>query len=94
MPWWVPLISSIIPGSEIPRWFEKQHVGMGNVINIGGSHFILYDENWIGIALSVIFVVHKERRMPPPAMEQRSILSITNDRSIPPEQRKKEHSEN
>ncbi|KHN43090.1 TMV resistance protein N [Glycine soja] len=71
MAWRVPLISSIIPGSEIPRWFDEQHLGMGNVINIDISHFMQLDKYWIGITLSVIFVVHKERRMPPPDMEQR-----------------------
>ncbi|KAG4390305.1 hypothetical protein GLYMA_06G265420v4 [Glycine max] len=71
MAWRVPLISSIIPGSEIPSWFDEQHLGMGNVINIDISHFMQLDKYWIGIALSVIFVVHKERRMPPPDMEQR-----------------------
>ncbi|RZC09310.1 Disease resistance protein TAO1 isoform D [Glycine soja] len=86
----VPPISSIIPGSEIPSWFEKQHLGMGNVINIGRSHFMQHYKNWIGLALSVIFVVHKERRIPPPDMEQPSILSITCGPSIPPQQRKKE----
>ncbi|KAG5149720.1 hypothetical protein JHK82_016601 [Glycine max] len=69
-PQWVPFISSIIPGSEMPRWFDEQHLGMGNVINIDRSHFMQLD-NWIGIACCVIFVVHKERRMPPPGMEQR-----------------------
>ncbi|KAH1247725.1 TMV resistance protein N [Glycine max] len=91
MPWWVPLISSIIPGSEMPRWFDEQHLGMGNVINIDRSHFMQLDDNWIGIACCVIFVVHKERRMPPPDMEQRSILSITCGYSIPPQQREEEH---
>ncbi|RZC09382.1 hypothetical protein D0Y65_015916 [Glycine soja] len=70
-PQWVPFISSIIPGSEMPRWFDEQHLGMGNVINIDRSHFMQLDDNWIGIACCVIFVVHKERRMPPPDMEQR-----------------------
>ncbi|KAL3017062.1 hypothetical protein AAZX31_06G251100 [Glycine max] len=71
LPSWVPLISSIIPGSEMPRWFDEQHLGMGNVINIERSHFMQLDDNWIGIACCVIFVVHKERRMLPPDMEQR-----------------------
>ncbi|CAJ1978734.1 unnamed protein product [Sphenostylis stenocarpa] len=31
---WPPLISTIIPGSEIPRWFRNQHVGMGSLITI------------------------------------------------------------
>uniref|UniRef100_A0A368UL68 TIR domain-containing protein n=1 Tax=Glycine max TaxID=3847 RepID=A0A368UL68_SOYBN len=82
-----PLFSSIIPGSEIPRWFKKEHVGTGNVINIDRSHFTQHYKNRIGIALGVIFVVHKERRMPPPDMEQPSILSITCGPSIPPQQR-------
>ena len=66
-----------------------QHVG-SNVINTGRFNITQNDENWIGLALNVIFMVHKERRMPPPDMEQRSILSITCGPSIPPEQRKKE----
>ena len=70
-PQWVPFISSIIQGSEMTRWFDEQHLGMGNVINIDRSHFMQLDDNWIGIVCGVIFVVHKERRMPPPDMEQR-----------------------
>ncbi|KAL5147613.1 TMV resistance protein N [Glycine soja] len=64
-PWWIPFISSIIPGSKIPRWFDEQHLGMGNVIKIehASDHFMQHHNNWIGIACSVIFVPHKERTM-------------------------------
>ncbi|KAK7405140.1 hypothetical protein VNO78_06338 [Psophocarpus tetragonolobus] len=51
------IFSSIIPGSEIPRWFNNQHVG--NLVSIDASP-VMNDNNWIGIAFCAIFSVPRE----------------------------------
>ncbi|MED6170035.1 hypothetical protein PIB30_026748 [Stylosanthes scabra] len=48
-------IEVVIPGSKIPRWFNKQNTG--DSVRLDTSP-ILYDDNWIGIACCVTFVVH------------------------------------
>ncbi|KAH1127748.1 hypothetical protein GLYMA_06G263600v4 [Glycine max] len=48
---WPPHISSIIPASIIPRWFNNQHVGKDSFINIkDASHIMQHDNNCIGVA--------------------------------------------
>ncbi|MED6114926.1 hypothetical protein PIB30_085247 [Stylosanthes scabra] len=48
-------IEVVIPGSKIPRWFSKQNTG--DSVRLDPSP-ILDDNNWIGIACCVTFVVH------------------------------------
>ncbi|CAJ1978728.1 unnamed protein product [Sphenostylis stenocarpa] len=62
---WPPLISSIIPGSEIPRWFHNQHVSMGNLITIEAFPI---GNRVGGVACCVVFPACSEERvlwMPP-----------------------------
>ncbi|KAG4967937.1 hypothetical protein JHK87_033588 [Glycine soja] len=47
-------IDIIVPGNQIPRWFNNRCVG--NSISLDPSPIML-DNNWIGIACSVVFVV-------------------------------------
>ncbi|XP_061353729.1 disease resistance protein RUN1-like [Gastrolobium bilobum] len=49
-------IEIIIPGSEIPRWFNNQSVG--NSISIDSSP-IMHHNNWIGVACCAVFVAHR-----------------------------------
>jgi hypothetical protein len=49
-----PWIDIVIPGSEIPRWFNNQSVG--NSISIDLSP-IVHDNNFIGLACCVVFSV-------------------------------------
>ncbi|XP_027348167.1 disease resistance-like protein CSA1 [Abrus precatorius] len=53
-----PCVESVIQGSEIPRWFNNQHEGMGNLMIIDTPPLIQHDNNWIGIACCVIFRFH------------------------------------
>ncbi|MED6223385.1 hypothetical protein PIB30_073520 [Stylosanthes scabra] len=48
-------IEAVIPGMNIPRWFDKQN--RGDSVSVDPSP-ILDDNNWIGIACCVTFVVH------------------------------------
>ncbi|XP_017432943.1 disease resistance protein Roq1 isoform X2 [Vigna angularis] len=50
----IPSIGSIIPGSEIPMWFNNQVVSMDNSIIIDVSPFV-HDNNWVGVVCCVIF---------------------------------------
>ncbi|XP_052114680.1 disease resistance protein RUN1 isoform X2 [Arachis duranensis] len=48
-------IEGVVPGTKIPRWFSKQKTG--SLIRLDPSP-IVDDNNWIGIAACVTFVVH------------------------------------
>ncbi|KAL4327307.1 hypothetical protein AHAS_Ahas13G0087000 [Arachis hypogaea] len=50
------IIDVVIPGAEIPWWFNRQNTA-GSSVSLEPSP-ILEDNNWIGIACCVIFVVH------------------------------------
>ncbi|MED6181376.1 hypothetical protein PIB30_018883 [Stylosanthes scabra] len=50
-------IEVVIPGSKIPRWFDKQNTG--DSVELDPSP-IMDDNNWIGIALCATFVVHND----------------------------------
>ena len=57
-----PTISSaemtiVIPGTHIPKWFDKQNASTS--INMDPST-VLDDPNWIGVAICVLFVTHKD----------------------------------
>ncbi|XP_057752791.1 disease resistance protein RUN1-like isoform X1 [Arachis stenosperma] len=58
-------IKVIIPGTEIPRWFNKQNTG--NSMKVDPSP-IVNDNNWIGIACCVAFVVHDAPTEYPPIL--------------------------
>ncbi|XLR56055.1 hypothetical protein S83_006727 [Arachis hypogaea] len=49
------IIQVVIPGNKIPRWFNKQNTG--NSVSLDPFP-IVDDNNWIGIACCVTFVVH------------------------------------
>ncbi|MED6188944.1 hypothetical protein PIB30_090826 [Stylosanthes scabra] len=49
------IVTVVIPGTKIPRWFSKQNTG--DSVRLDPSP-ILDDNNWIGIACCVTFVVH------------------------------------
>ncbi|CAJ1978702.1 unnamed protein product [Sphenostylis stenocarpa] len=53
-----PDVESIIPGSEIPRWFNYQHVSMDNSIVIDASP-VMHDNNWIVVVCCAIFQVRE-----------------------------------
>ncbi|KOM50316.1 hypothetical protein LR48_Vigan08g114300 [Vigna angularis] len=46
-------LGSIIPGSEIPMWFNNELVSMDNSIIIDVSPFV-YDNNWVGVVCCAI----------------------------------------
>ncbi|QCD87421.1 hypothetical protein DEO72_LG3g1957 [Vigna unguiculata] len=46
----------VIPGSEIPKWFNKQSAR--TAISMDPSD-VIDDANWIGVAISVLFVTHQ-----------------------------------
>ncbi|KAK7257341.1 hypothetical protein RIF29_31245 [Crotalaria pallida] len=48
-------IHIIIPGSQIPRWCNKQNVGSSIRMDSSPS---MHDSNWIGVACCATFVVH------------------------------------
>ncbi|XP_057749886.1 disease resistance protein RUN1-like isoform X2 [Arachis stenosperma] len=48
-------IEAVVPGTKIPRWFSKQNTG--DSVSLDPSP-IVDDNNWIGIAACVTFVVH------------------------------------
>ncbi|RDY10990.1 hypothetical protein CR513_04407, partial [Mucuna pruriens] len=50
------LIQSVTPGSEIPRWFNNQHVSMAGLIIIDSSP-VMHDKNWIGVACCAVIAV-------------------------------------
>ncbi|MED6170036.1 hypothetical protein PIB30_026749 [Stylosanthes scabra] len=49
------IIHVVTPGNKIPRWFNKQNVGPSIKLDLSP---IVDDNNWIGIACCVTFVVH------------------------------------
>ncbi|CAJ1978729.1 unnamed protein product, partial [Sphenostylis stenocarpa] len=53
-----PNVGSIIPGSEIPRWFNSEHVSTDNSIIIDASP-VAQDNYWIGVVCCVIFQIRK-----------------------------------
>ncbi|RDX88609.1 TMV resistance protein N, partial [Mucuna pruriens] len=53
-------IHSVTPGSEIPRWFNNQHVSMDSYMSIDASP-VMHDNNWIGVAYCAVFVVRHGR---------------------------------
>ncbi|MED6156722.1 hypothetical protein PIB30_017096 [Stylosanthes scabra] len=48
-------VEVVIPGRKIPRWFNKQNSGDSVDLDLSP---IMDDNNWIGIAACVTFVVH------------------------------------
>ncbi|XP_072082477.1 disease resistance protein RUN1 isoform X3 [Arachis hypogaea] len=64
-------IQAVVPGTKIPRWFSKQKTG--DSVSLDPSP-IVDDNNWIGIAVCVTFVVHHtptqllEEAIYPPAL--------------------------
>ena len=56
----IPLrqIEVVIPGTKIPRWFNKQNVGSS--ISLDPFSPIMDDNNWIGIACCATFVAHDD----------------------------------
>ncbi|ESW06525.1 hypothetical protein PHAVU_010G055200 [Phaseolus vulgaris] len=54
-----PCVGSLIPGSEIPRWFNNQFVSMDNSIKIDTS-LVMHENNWIGVVCCAIFHVGNE----------------------------------
>ncbi|MED6157063.1 hypothetical protein PIB30_019899 [Stylosanthes scabra] len=61
-------IEAVIPGSKIPRWFNNQNTG--SLMKLDPSP-IVDDNNWIGIACCVTFVVHQA----PTQLLEETILS-------------------
>ncbi|XLR13536.1 hypothetical protein S83_041474 [Arachis hypogaea] len=65
------IIDAVVPGTKIPRWFSKQNTG--DSVSLDPSP-IVDDNNWIGIACCVTFVVHDtptqllEEAIYPPAL--------------------------
>ncbi|CAJ1978712.1 unnamed protein product [Sphenostylis stenocarpa] len=53
-----PNLESIIPGNEIPRWFNNEHVSIDNSIIIDASS-VAQDNYWIGVVCCVIFQIRK-----------------------------------
>ncbi|WVZ04465.1 hypothetical protein V8G54_025271, partial [Vigna mungo] len=49
-----PSVESIIPGSEIPMWFNNQLVSIDNSIIIDASP-VMHDNNWVGVVCCAIF---------------------------------------
>ncbi|CAJ1978715.1 unnamed protein product [Sphenostylis stenocarpa] len=47
-------VGSIVPGSDIPRWFNNNHVSKDNSIIIDASP-VTDDNYWIGVVCCVIF---------------------------------------
>ncbi|KAG5020626.1 hypothetical protein JHK87_016481 [Glycine soja] len=47
-------IQSVIVGSEIPRWFNIQHVD--SLMSIDTSP-VMHDNNWIGVVCGAIFLL-------------------------------------
>lgn len=50
-------IDIVIPGTQIPMWFNKQTVGSS--ISMDPSP-IMHDKNWIGVACCLTFVAHDD----------------------------------
>lgn len=53
-------IQSVIVGSEIPRWFNIQHVD--SLMSIDTSP-VMHDNNWIGVVCGAIFLVRHENAL-------------------------------
>ena len=47
----------VIPGTQIPKWFDKQNASTS--ISMDPSA-VIHDPNWIGVAICVLFVTHKD----------------------------------
>ncbi|KAL2327968.1 hypothetical protein Fmac_021395 [Flemingia macrophylla] len=65
-------ISSIIPGSEIPSWFNNQHEGTGSFITIHESPLMQQSNNCIGLLCCLVF----------PSLSGSKILSCNPARTI------------
>ncbi|QCD87436.1 hypothetical protein DEO72_LG3g1972 [Vigna unguiculata] len=50
-------VAIVIPGSEIPKWFNKQKASTS--ISMDPSA-VIDDPNWIGVAICVLFVTHQD----------------------------------
>ncbi|ESW06524.1 hypothetical protein PHAVU_010G055100 [Phaseolus vulgaris] len=59
-----PSAGSVIPGSEIPRWFNNQFVSMDNSIRIDASP-IMHVNNWIGVDITGNGSIKDNPRIPP-----------------------------
>ncbi|CAJ1978698.1 unnamed protein product [Sphenostylis stenocarpa] len=53
-----PNFESIIPGSEIPRWFNSEHVSTDNSIIIDASP-VAHENYWMGVVCCVIFQIRE-----------------------------------
>ncbi|XLR13537.1 hypothetical protein S83_041475 [Arachis hypogaea] len=64
-------IEAVVPGTKIPSWFSEQNTGDSVILD---PSLIVGDNNWIGIACCVTFVVHDtptqllEEAVYPPAL--------------------------
>ena len=56
----VPRIEVIIPGSEIPSWFNNRHEG--SLISIDPSSIVQRDNNCIGVVCCAVFSAGHQRR--------------------------------
>ncbi|XP_027911043.1 TMV resistance protein N-like isoform X3 [Vigna unguiculata] len=53
----INLIDIVLPGNQIPRWFNQS---LGTSISLDPSP-IMHDNNWMGIAFSLVFVAYENQ---------------------------------
>ncbi|XP_027909543.1 disease resistance protein TAO1-like isoform X2 [Vigna unguiculata] len=52
-----PRMEIVIPGSEIPKWFNKQNASTSIIMD---PYDVIDDPNWIGVAICALFVTHQD----------------------------------
>ncbi|CAJ1978772.1 unnamed protein product [Sphenostylis stenocarpa] len=51
------MMEIVIPGSQIPKWFNKQNARSSISVDLSS---VMDDPNWIGVAFCVLFITHED----------------------------------